>query len=140
MERSSELVVQKRLRPPHDVYYPSPFWAPVARPLPNSEADLWGVAGQMVESTSPKCRRSARSMGSLSALFYNDHPPPHFHARYGEFEATVDIGTLEVIEGQLPRRALNLVREWAMMHREELLEDWRFCRENTAPAKIEPLA
>jgi len=51
------------------------------------------------------------------------HPPPHFHARYGEFEATVDIGTLEVIEGQLPRRALNLVREWAMMHREELLQD-----------------
>jgi Domain of unknown function (DUF4160) len=50
------------------------------------------------------------------------------------------IGTLEVIEGQLPRRALNLVREWAMMHREELLEDWRFCRENTPPAKIEPLA
>jgi hypothetical protein len=44
-----------------------------------------------------------------------------------------------VIEGQLPRRALNLVREWAMMHREELLDDWRFCRENTAPTKIEPL-
>ena len=78
--------------------------------------------------------------GILIRMFYNDHPPPHFHARYGEFEATVDIGALEVIEGQLPRRALNLVREWAMMHREELLEDWRFCRENTAPAKIEPLA
>ena len=52
----------------------------------------------------------------------------------------IDIGTLQVIEGQLPSRALNLVREWAMIHREELLEDWRFCRENTAPAKIEPLA
>ena len=76
----------------------------------------------------------------LIRMFFNDHPPPHFHARYGEFEATVDIGTLEVLEGQLPRRALNLVREWAMMHREELLEDWRFCRENTVPAKIEPLA
>ena len=64
-------------------------------------------------------------------MFFNDHPPPHFHARYGEFEATVEIGTLEVLEGQLPRRALNLVREWAMMHREELLEDWRFCGGNT---------
>ena len=52
----------------------------------------------------------------------------------------MEIGTLEVIEGQLPRRALNLIREWAMMHREELLKDWCFCRENTAPAKIEPLA
>ena len=78
--------------------------------------------------------------GILIRMFYNDHPSSHCHARYGEFEATVDIGTLEVIEGQLPRRALNLVREWAMIHREELLEDWRFCRENTAPAKIEPLA
>ena len=55
-------------------------------------------------------------------MFFNDHPPPHFHARYGEFEATVEIYTLEVLEGQLPRRALNLVREWAMIHREELLE------------------
>ena len=78
--------------------------------------------------------------GILIRMFFNDHPPPHFHARYGEFEATVEIGTLEVLEGQLPRRALNLVREWAMMHRGELLEDWRFCRENTVPTKIEPLA
>src|SRR5580700_6119787 len=60
--------------------------------------------------------------GILIRMFFNDHPPPPFHARYGEFEATVEIVTLEVLEGQLPRRALNLVREWAMMHREELLE------------------
>jgi len=73
-------------------------------------------------------------------MFFNDHSPPHFHARYGEFEATVDIGTLEVIEGQLPRRALNLVQEWAMIHTEELLENWRSCREKTTPTKIEPLA
>ncbi len=76
----------------------------------------------------------------LIRMFYNDHPPPHFHARYGEFEATLDISTLEVIEGRLPGRALNLVQEWATMHREELLDDWRLCRANTAPMKIEPLA
>ena len=46
--------------------------------------------------------------GILIRMFFNDHPPPHFHARYGEFEATVEIGTLEVLDGQLPRRALNL--------------------------------
>ena len=78
--------------------------------------------------------------GILTRMFFNDHPPPHFHARYDDFEATVGIGALEVIEGQLPRRALNLVLERAMIHREELLEDWRFCREKTAPARIEPLA
>ncbi len=37
--------------------------------------------------------------GILIRMFFNDHPPPHFHARYGEFEATVEIGTLEVLEG-----------------------------------------
>jgi len=72
--------------------------------------------------------------GILIRMFFNDHPAPDFHARYGEFEATVDISTLQIIEGQLPGRALNLVQEWAMMHREELLEDWRRCRENRAPA------
>ncbi len=72
-------------------------------------------------------------------MFFNDHAPPHFHARYAEFEATIDINSLEVLQGQLPHRALSLVQEWAMIHRDELLEDWRLCRENTPPAKIEPL-
>jgi hypothetical protein len=78
--------------------------------------------------------------GILIRMFFNDHPPPHFHARYGEFEATVAIETLEVMEGELPGRALILVREWAMIHREELREDWRRCRRNAVPEKIEPLA
>jgi hypothetical protein len=78
--------------------------------------------------------------GILIRMFFNDHPPPHFHALYGDFQATLDIATLKVIEGHLPTRALNLVREWAMMHREELAENWRFCRENATPARIEPLA
>ncbi len=73
-------------------------------------------------------------------MFFNDHAPPHFHARYGEFEATIEIGTLVIIQGQLPRRALNLVREWAMIHREELLENWWLCRKNMPPTKVEPLA
>jgi Domain of unknown function (DUF4160) len=69
----------------------------------------------------------------------NDQPPPHFHARYGEFEAIIDISTLGVLEGRLPARALNLVQEWAMVHREKLLDDWRLCRENAQPSNIEPL-
>ena len=73
-------------------------------------------------------------------MYYNDHAPPHFHARYGEFEATIDIANREIIEGELPVRALNLVQEWAMIHTEELLEDWRLCREHTAPTKIDPLS
>jgi hypothetical protein len=46
--------------------------------------------------------------GILIRMFFNDHAPPHFHARYGEFEATIDIDTLEVLEGKLPPRALSL--------------------------------
>ena len=78
--------------------------------------------------------------GILIRMFFNDHPPPHFHARYGEFEATIEIATLQILEGALPARALNLVREWAMMHREELLNDWQLCRQNAPPARIEPLS
>ena len=70
-----------------------------------SQADLSGVIlpdGRINLSEMPTI---SAFYGILIRMFYNDHPPPHFHARYGEFEATVDIGTLEVIEGQLPRRA-----------------------------------
>jgi hypothetical protein len=77
--------------------------------------------------------------GILIRMFFNDHAPPHFHARYAEFKATIDLGTLEVMQGQLPSRALNLIQERAMIHKEELLEDWRLCCENALPAKIEPL-
>jgi hypothetical protein len=77
--------------------------------------------------------------GILIRMFFNDHAPPHFHARYGEFEATIDIGTLEVLEGKLPQRALILTLEWGMIHKEELLSNWQRCRDKAAPAKIEPL-
>jgi Domain of unknown function (DUF4160) len=51
--------------------------------------------------------------GILITCLFNDHPPPHFRARYGEFEATIEISTLDVMEGVLPPRALKLVEEWA---------------------------
>jgi hypothetical protein len=44
--------------------------------------------------------------GIFIRMFFNDHAPQHFHARYGELEATIDIESLAIIEGQLPRRAL----------------------------------
>ncbi len=43
--------------------------------------------------------------GIIIAMYFDDHPPPHFHARYGEYEAQVAIATGEVINGDLPRRA-----------------------------------
>jgi len=46
------------------------------------------------------------------AMYYNDHAPPHFHAKYGPFEITVGIAD-GVVAGRFPRRALNLVLEWS---------------------------
>ena len=77
--------------------------------------------------------------GIIIQMFWNDHAPPHFHALYAEHEAIVDIETLKVIRGEMPRRALSLVLEWAFLHREELLEDWNLCEKRKSPKKIKPL-
>ena len=78
--------------------------------------------------------------GILIRMYFNDHAPPHFHALYGEFQATISIQHLDVLEGELPARALTLVKEWAAAHRLELMENWELCRLHAAPAKIDPLA
>jgi hypothetical protein len=61
--------------------------------------------------------------GILTQKYWQEHPPPHFHALYAEYEAQIDIRTLGIIEGSLPRRALALVLEWAEEHRAELMQD-----------------
>ena len=63
-----------------------------------------------------------RFYGIIIRMFWADHPPPHFHAVYGEYEAVIDILTSEILEGQLPRRAHSLVSEWINLHNRELLE------------------
>lgn len=73
-------------------------------------------------------------------MYYRDHAPPHFHAVYGEHEATVIIETLEVLSGYLPPRALRLVREWAEVHEDELVVNWQKARRHEPLDTIEPLA
>ena len=72
-------------------------------------------------------------------MFHDEHNPPHFHARYGEFKAAIDIRSLVLLEGSLPGRALGLVIEWAGQHQEELLQDWYLAASGQIPKKIEPL-
>ena len=72
-------------------------------------------------------------------MYYNDHAPPHFHVRYGEHEASVRIDTLEVLEGQLPRRAIALVLEWATLHRAALRSNWDSARQGLPLDQIPPL-
>jgi len=70
----------------------------------------------------------SRFYGIVIAMYYGDHPPPHFHARYGSQRALVAIESSEVLRGRLSPRALGLVREWATLHRQELREDWERAR------------
>ncbi len=62
----------------------------------------------------------SRFYGVVILMYFSDHNPPHFHARYSEYIAEIDINTLEIIKGKLPRRARVLALEWASEHRKEL--------------------
>ena len=77
--------------------------------------------------------------GIVIRMYYDDHPPPHFHAIYGEFEAHFNIETLEVMQGKLPRRALELVLDWAELHSHELRENWDRGRDHSRMFPIQPL-
>ena len=81
----------------------------------------------------------SRFLGIVIKMFFNDHQPPHFHAICGAHEALIEIDTLGIYRGELPRRALALVLEWAALHREELRQNWALARSGRAPQGIEPL-
>jgi len=80
-----------------------------------------------------------RFFGIVIRMYFMDHSPPHFHAVYDEHEALIAIETLAVLRGELPRRALALVLEWAALHRKELRADWEQARRGAAIATIAPL-
>lgn len=54
----------------------------------------------------------------------SEHNPPHIHAIYGEYVGAINIKTGELIEGDLPTRALKLVQEWLEVHKDEILNIW----------------
>jgi len=59
--------------------------------------------------------RVSEFFGIVISMFYKEHMPPHFHAVYAEYEATIGIDPIRVLQGRLPRRVLSLVLEWAAM-------------------------
>jgi hypothetical protein len=81
----------------------------------------------------------SRFYGIVIMMFHGDHAPPHFHARYGEHEASVLIGTNLLVEGRLPARAARLVRMWARAHQAELAADWGAVEQGVQPTPIPPL-
>jgi hypothetical protein len=67
----------------------------------------------------------SRFLGITISMYFDDHQPPHFHARSGEFNAKIRTDTLELLVGDLPRRELRLVLAWAELHASELQDNWR---------------
>ena len=80
----------------------------------------------------------SRFLGIVIYMYYRDHAPPHFHAEYGEFEITVEIGS-GLVAGKFPRRALNLVMEWYSLHKMELATDWTLAQGKQPLKPIDPL-
>jgi hypothetical protein len=83
--------------------------------------------------------RLSEFYGITIYMYYRDHAPPHFHAIYGQFEATIGTDPIRILEGKLPRRAQSLVLEWAALYQQELRENWERARNHEPLRAIPPL-
>ena len=83
--------------------------------------------------------RISEFYGIVITMYYREHGVAHFHAIYGDEEASIAIDSLKVIAGSLPARALRLVREWAAVRRPQLEANWERAREYAPLEKIAPL-
>jgi hypothetical protein len=81
----------------------------------------------------------SRFYGVLIYQYPNDHNPPHFHAKYAGADVAIEIANLQVLVGQIPARAMSLVREWVALHQQELIDNWNNLRAGQNAAPIEPL-
>lgn len=81
----------------------------------------------------------SRFLGIIITMYYNDHPPPHFHVRYNQQKAIIDIETLSILEGKISPRILGLVIEWAVIHKTELMENWELAKLQVPLEPITPL-
>lgn len=80
----------------------------------------------------------SRFLGIIIFMNFNDHAPPHFHAKYGEYQIKVEIDS-GLIEGKFPPRGLRLVLEWQGLHKQELLDNWNSIMNTGEFHKIAPL-
>lgn len=81
----------------------------------------------------------SRFLGIIISMYFDEHNPPHFHARYGKDSVAIEINSLSVTEGKIPPRILGLVMEWAFQHQKELMHNWESARKEQPLLKIKPL-
>lgn len=60
----------------------------------------------------------------IKIFFTKEHNPPYFHAVYGEHNGIFEIASLEMLEGDLPIKAQNLIKEWAILYIDDILNMW----------------
>lgn len=72
------------------------------------------------------------------SMYWNDHLPPHYHTKYGEYEIIIEIET-GVVTGSFSKRSLCHVLEWHDQYQAELMTNWELCRQLEATTFIEPL-
>jgi len=82
----------------------------------------------------------SRFFGIIIKMFFDDHNPPHFHVEYNENRAIIDLQSLKIIQGSLPKKQLRLIQAWAIIHEQELLDNFeRLKYSPTEWKKIDPL-
>ena len=64
--------------------------------------------------------------GMVVKMYYlaSEHNPPHIHVIYGEYIGVINLLTLEMMQGDLPNKALSIIKDWTLIHRDELIEMW----------------
>ena len=69
-------------------------------------------------------------------VYWDDHPPPHFHAEYGDYRASIAIDGLRMIHGYIPVPQFRKVVAWARSRKGQLLDAWYKCQAGYHPGKI----
>ncbi|OJV18346.1 MAG: hypothetical protein BGO21_22575 [Dyadobacter sp. 50-39] len=82
----------------------------------------------------------SRFFGIIIRMFFDDHNPPHFHVEFQEHRATIDIKSVRLLDGSLPPKQLKQVQAWALLHQQELMENFiNLGKEFKSYNKIDPL-
>ena len=81
----------------------------------------------------------SRFYGIVIAMYYHEHEPPHFHAKYSGQTGAFSVSDLRLIDGNLPKRVIGMILEWAFEHRIELMKDWELAAAKKPLKKIAPL-
>jgi hypothetical protein len=76
--------------------------------------------------------------GIIITMYWADHMPPHFHAEFGEYEASFDLDG-NIIDGEFPNNKRKLVEAWAGLHKDELAADWKLAKKKVPVMPIDPL-